>query len=209
VASGSGRDKSAAFDALVRISHEQGVAGMPAIDPAAAAYIGDATAPRTFDRALAGRAGAAIDVGDALPEAAGPPLVPLHHGYQRTVDAIATATAAMREHGVASLPDLAPEVVETTVWTFERPRFPAGRRLRVRVRGGGFVHAGVRNAEGAWDPVYNVPLVPVAEGGHEAVLPPGVDAFTFFWTEAPWAPGHPGHWERGRDGRAVFEASRQ
>jgi hypothetical protein len=54
--------------------------------------------------------------------------------------------------------------------------------------------------------VYRVPLLPVASGGYEAVLPSGVNAFTFFWTEAPWTPGHPGHWELGRGASAVFMA---
>jgi hypothetical protein len=57
-----------------------------------------------------------------------------------------------------------------------------------------------------WDPIYNVPLVPVAEGGYEALLPAGVDAFTFFWTEAPWTPGRRGHWESERRGGRVFRA---
>jgi hypothetical protein len=64
----------------------------------------------------------------------------------------------------------------------------------------------VTGSDGAWDPIYNAPLVPVPEGGYEAVLPSGVNVFTFFWTEAPWTPGHPGHWERGRRGTRVFMA---
>jgi hypothetical protein len=83
-----------------------------------------------------------------------------------------------------------------------------GRRLRVRVGGSGFVHAGVTRAGGDWVKVYNVPLVPVPEGDYEAVLPSGVDAFTFFWTEPPWTSGHPGHWERRRSGPSVFTADR-
>jgi hypothetical protein len=54
--------------------------------------------------------------------------------------------------------------------------------------------------------VYNVPLVPVAAGGYEAILPTGVDVFTFFWTEAPWSSGRPGHWERTPGGTPVFRA---
>jgi hypothetical protein len=68
------------------------------------------------------------------------------------------------------------------------------------------VHAGVAGPDGTWNHVYRVPLLPVASGGYEAVLPSGVNAFTFFWTEAPWTPGHPGHWELGRGASAVFMA---
>jgi hypothetical protein len=71
------------------------------------------------------------------------------------------------------------------LWTFERQRFPQRCRLRVRVGGSGFVHAGVIGANGAWEPVYNVPLVPLPEGDFEVVLPSGVNVFTSFWTEAP------------------------
>ena len=56
------------------------------------------------------------------------------------------------------------------------------------------------------DRVYNVPLMPLPEADYEAVLPSGVNAFTFFWTEAPWTPGRPGHWERGPRGARVFSA---
>jgi hypothetical protein len=54
--------------------------------------------------------------------------------------------------------------------------------------------------------VYNVPLVPIPAGGYEAILPAGVNVFTFFWTEAPWANGRPGHWERGAGRTTVFRA---
>jgi hypothetical protein len=50
--------------------------------------------------------------------------------------------------------------------------------------------------------VYKVPLVPLPEGDYEAILPFGVNAFTFFWTERPWTSGRPGHWE-GRVFRAT------
>jgi hypothetical protein len=76
----------------------------------------------------------------------------------------------------------------------------------VRVGGSGFVHAGVARPGGVWEPVYNVPLMPLPEGDYEAVLPSGVNAFTFFWTETPWTPGHPGHWDRGGRGKRVFRA---
>ena len=94
-------------------------------------------------------------------------------------------------------PPSQPEVGDTVSWTFEQPHFPPGRRLRVRVAGSGFVHAGVAGSNGAWDPVFNVPLVPLPQGGYEAVLPSGVNVFTFFWTEAPSTHERPGHWEGG------------
>jgi hypothetical protein len=119
---------------------------------------------------------------------------------------MAAATNAMKESGRATLPPSGPGIGDTALWTFEQQQFPPGRRLRVRVGGSGFVHAGVRGADGTWDPVYNVPLVPLPDGAYEAVLPFGVDVFTFFWTEAPWTPGRPGHWERGRRGTRVFRA---
>ena len=75
-------------------------------------------------------------------------------------------------------------------------QFVAGHRIRVRVDGSGFVHAGVAGSDGAWIRVYKVPLLPRPGGGSGAVLPAGVNAFTFFWTEARWTPGHPGQWER-------------
>ena len=66
------------------------------------------------------------------------------------------------------------------------------------------MHAGLTRAGGRWDPVYEVPLIPAPDGAFEAVLPRGIDAFTFFWTEAPDTPGHPGHWEREDQGGRIF-----
>jgi hypothetical protein len=179
---------------------------MPAIDPASTAYIADSKARNRIDRAMAGKVGISIDVGDAMLATAGTPITGLHRGYHLTMDAIVAATAALRESGLAATPPSQPEVGETAPWTFDRPHFPAGRRLRIRVAGSGFVHAGVMGSDGAWAPVYNVPLVPVPEGGYEAVLPARVNAFTFFWTEAPRTGGRPGHWEPGRNGARIFTA---
>jgi hypothetical protein len=150
--------------------------------------------------------GIVIDVGDAMLGATGKPIISLHRGYHRTIDVLVAAMAAMHESGRAALPPSQPEVGHTVLWTFERPLFSPGHRLRVRVTGSGFVHAGVAGSDGAWAPVYNVPLVPLPEGGYEAVLPSGVNVFTFFWTEAPWTAGRPGHWEHGRSGARVFRA---
>jgi hypothetical protein len=159
---------------------------------------------------MAGKVGMVINVGDAMIETPDKPIINFRRGYQRTVEVLATATAALNESGRAVLPVSPPEVGDAVLWTFQQPLFPPGRRLRVRVPGSGFVHAGVTGAEDvAWDTIYKVPLVPLAEGDYEAVLPSGVNVFTFFWTEAPWTPGHPGHWERGPRGPRVFRAGGQ
>ena len=42
------------------------------------------------------------------------------------------------------------------------------------------VVAGLARKDGSWDPVYNVPLMPLTGGSYEAVLPAGVDRFTFY-----------------------------
>jgi hypothetical protein len=155
---------------------------------------------------MAERVGMVINVGDALLEPANRPIINLHRGYLHTIKVIAATTSALNASGLATFPEPLAAVGDTVPWTFDRPQFPPGRRLRVRVNGSGFVHAGVAGADGDWDPVYNVPLVPLPEGGYEAVLPSGVNAFTFFWTEPPFTRGRPGHWERGGRGRDVFRA---
>ena len=88
--------------------------------------------------------------------------------------------------------------------TFADKRPPPGCRVRVRVGSSGYARAGVAQPDGRWDPVYNVPLIPLPEGSWEALRPPRINAFTFFWTEPPRSPGHPGHWERERQGGHVF-----
>jgi hypothetical protein len=178
---------------------------MPVLDPADTVYIGDSTAAAGIDHALAGSVGIAIDVGDALPETPGRPVVGLHHSYRRAMDMIVSATQTLRDSWPTEVPPPF-DVGSTVLWTFEQPHFPPGCRIRVRVGGSGFVHAGLARSNGSWSRVYTVPLVPRPEGGHEAVLPSDVNVFTFFWTEAPWAPGRPGHWERGPHGPTVFKA---
>jgi hypothetical protein len=206
VSSEAHRSRSEGFDLLVELSRNGRIGSIPALDPAGMAYIGDSTAVG-FDPTLAGRSGIAINVGDAIPESSDRPLLNVHHSYRRTIDTLMAATAAMRDAGRFSAvrqPSLI-EVADAVPWTFEHPQFAAGRRVRVRVNGSGFVHAGVARPDGAWTRVYRVPLLPRSDGGYEAVLPAGINAFTFFWTEAPWTPGRPGHWERsGRS--AVFRA---
>jgi hypothetical protein len=201
-----GRDGAGGFGALVELSREQRLQRTPRLAPERAVYIGDSLMPGGIDQALAGSVGIVVDVGDAMLDTRGKPVVNLHRAYQRTIEVIDAATAAMHESGRAVSAPCPPDPGDTTLWTFERPHFPTGRRVRVRVGGSGFVHAGVRGAGGAWAPVYNVPLQPLAAGGYEAVLPAGVNVFTFFWTEPPWTPRYPGHWERGRRGVRAFHA---
>jgi hypothetical protein len=200
--------QSKGFDLLVKLSRDGLINGMRGLDPARMVYIGDSTAAGGFDPELAGKSGVAIDVGDAIPESSKKPLLNVHHSYRRTIDTLTAATATLRAASGSvpvQQPSL-PEVTHAIVWTFEHPQFLPGRRIRVRVSGGGFVHAGITGPDGTWNRVYRVPLLPMPSGGYEAVPPSGVNAFTFFWTEAPWTPGHPGHWERGRGASAVFMA---
>jgi hypothetical protein len=179
---------------------------MPALEPASTAYISDSRPPKGLNHAIASRVGIVINVGDALLTVARQPINSLQRGYHRTMRLIVAATAALGESVAATFPAGEPEVGDTVLWTFDRPKFPPRRRLRVRVGGSGFVHAGILGPGGVWNPVYNVPLMPLLDGGYEAVLPSGVNVFTFFWTEAPWAPGRPGHWERDRNAPRVFTA---
>jgi hypothetical protein len=203
VSRAASRDRSGGVEALVNLSTEDRP-GLPVLDPTSTAFISDSRTSQRIDHAKARTVCAVIDVGDAMPTAAGRPITDLHRSYRRTLDVIVAATAALGESGSAAPLQSSPEVGDTILWTFERPHFPPGRRLRVRVGGSGFVHAGVSGPDGTWNPVYNVPLLPVPEGEYEALLPCGVNAFTFFWTEAPWTSGHPGHWERDRRGARVF-----
>ena len=207
VSRSTGKDTSEGFDALVRLSRERRFPSVPELHPERMVYIGDSSAPAGIDHAMAGRVGIVINVGDAMLEMPGQSIINLHRGYLRTIDLIITASAALKESGRAKVPESPPDVGDTVLWTFERKHFPPDRRLRVRVGASGYVHAGVARADGTWDPVYNVPLTPLPDGGYEAVLPSGVDRFTFFWTEAPWIPGHPGHWESGPRGGRVFKAA--
>jgi Calcineurin-like phosphoesterase len=205
IPSGASRDGSAVLEVLAAGSKER-LETMPVLDPAHTVYIGDSIAPGGIDRAVASSVGFVIDVGDAMPETTGEPLSGLHRRYRRTIDTIVTITAAMSDSGRTGVALGPGEVSDTVLWTFEHPRFPRDRRVRVCVNGSGFVHAGIEGTNGRWTRVYNVPLLPLLEGGYEALLPPGVNVFTFFWTEAPWVRGHPGHWERGPAGARLFRA---
>ena len=118
-------------------------------------------------------------------------MIKLHRRYLRTIDLIVAAAAALRESGRAAVPECPPNSEDTILWTFESQQFAPQRRLRVRVGASGYVHAGVAREGGTWEPVYNIPLTPLPDGSYEAILPFGVDRFTFFWTEPPWLPDHP------------------
>jgi hypothetical protein len=208
VSGNTGKDTSEGFDALLRLSRERRFPSLPDLHPESVIYIGDsASAPAGIDHAMAGRVGLVVNVGGGLLEMPGRSIINLHRGYLRTIDVIIAATAALKESGRAKVPESLPDVVDPVLWTFERKHFPRDRRLRVRVGASGYVHAGAECTDGTWDPVYNVPLTPLPAGGYEAVLPSGVDRFTFFWTETPWLPGHPGHWERWITGGRVFKAA--
>jgi hypothetical protein len=206
VSRSAGKDKSQGFDALVKLSRDGRYPSIPELDPEKVVYIGRSSAPAGIDPAMAGRVGIVINVGDAMLETPGQAIINLHRGYLRAIDLIVLASAALNESGRPRVLETPPDVGDTALWTFERKHFAANRRLRVCVGASGYVHAGLESADGCWDPVYNVPLIPVTGGGYEAVLPSGVDRFTFFWTEVPWVPGHPGHWERGTNGVRVFKA---
>jgi hypothetical protein len=179
----AGKDMSEGFDTLVKLSMDKRFPSVPDLHPDRVIYIGDAPLE--------------------MPESS---IINLHLGYPRTIDLIVTASAALKGSGRPEVSKSPPEVGDTVLWTFQRKHFPSDRRVRVRVGASGYVHAGVARANGSWNPLYNVPLTPSPDGGYEAVLPAGVDRFTFFWTEAPWMPGHPGHWERESTGGRVFEA---
>jgi hypothetical protein len=131
-------------------------------------------------------------------------FVNLGGGYTRTVEVFTAAAAALQAPGRVPPAAAGRQAGVAAVWTFQQQDFPAQGRVRVRVGATGYVHAGLTQAGGRWDPVYHFPLVPAPDGMYEAVLPPDIDAFTFFWTEAPQTPGHPGHWEREDQGGRIF-----
>ena len=166
-------------------------------------YIGDSYGPDGTDRPMAAQTGLVVNVGEPVLGLPGQ-FVNAGGGYQRSVDLIRAASAALRESGRPASPISDEKESHDPVWTFEHKAFPAQGRFRVRVGGSGYVHAGVTQADGRWAPIYELPLIPVEPGTFEAVLPADIDAFTFFWTEMPPSRGHPGHWERQRQGGRVF-----
>lgn len=204
-----GRSRWEAFDALLHSSEAPAPPRVPGLDAASALYITDAHGSHPTEGVTAGRVGEVVDIGDAMLDVTDRPITSLHRGYHLTIGILVAATAALDEGGRKPPPAPSRAPAESTLWTFERAHFPLGPRLLVRVGGSGFVHAGVADADGAWHPIYEVPLVPRAEGGFEALLPCGVNVFTFFWTEPPWTEDLPGHWERDGRGLRVFRAARR
>ncbi len=201
---GEGRDKGDGVDELIRLSHAGDL--VPPLDPGQMMYVGDSFGAGGIDRPVVGKVGVVVNVGPQMPDMPGK-FVNLGGGFMRTVSVFTAVADALRASGRAPPPAAAEQIGDATVWTFDQRAFPARGRVRVRVGASGYVHAGITHADGRWDPVYEVPLIPRPEGTFEAVLPPDVDAFTFFWTQAPATPGHPGHWEREERGGRVFRSS--
>lgn len=198
---GEGRDKGDGIDELIRLSDASDL--LPHLDPGQMMYLGDSFGAGGTDRAVAGKAGLVVNVGPHAPAMPGT-FVNLGGGFTRTLDMLTAATAALHGTGHVLPAAAGQQAGDAAVWTFTHKHFPAHGRVRVRVGASGYVHAGVAQPRGPWAPVYDVPLIPTPEGAFEAVLPPDVDAFTFFWTEAPRTPGHPGHWEREEQGGRIF-----
>jgi hypothetical protein len=199
-----GRDKGDGVDELIRLSHASDL--VPHLDPEKMMYLGDSFGAGGIDRPVAGKIGLVVNVGPPVPDMPGK-FVNLGGGFLRTVSVFTSAADALRAAGRAPRPAAAEQTGHATVWTFDHQAFPAHGRIRVRVGASGYVHAGVTQPSGRWAPVYEVPLIRTSEGAFEAVLPPDVDAFTFFWTEDPRTPGHPGHWEGEERGGRTFRAS--
>ena len=173
------------------------------LDPHQLIYLGDSYSAGGIDESMAGRVGIVINVGEPIFSMPGQ-FLNLVGGYRRAIDLFAIATTALKDSGRAKPPASDAGTSDAVLWTFDNKLLPPGHRVRVRVGASGYAHAGVAHPDGRWDPVYNAPLIPQPDGSCEALLPPRVNAFTFFWTEPPRSPGHPGHWERQRQGGRVF-----
>jgi len=200
---GEGRDKADGVAELIRLSRACDL--VPRLDPQEMVYLGDSFGPGGIDRPVAGKVGLVVNVGPPAPGLPGT-FVNLGGGFRRAVSVFTVAAGALRASGRAPSPAATEQTGDATVWTFGHQAFPGHGRVRVRVGASGYAHAGVTQPDGRWDPLYDVPLIPTPQGAFEAVLPPDVDAFTFFWTEAPATPGHPGHWEREEQGGRIFPA---
>lgn len=198
---GQGRDKGDGVDELIRLSRAGDL--VPRLDPGQMIYLGDAFGPGGIDRPVAGKVAVVVNVGPPTPAMPGT-FVNLGGGFTRAVRVLTAAAGALRASGRVPEPAVPEQAGDAAVWTFEQQAVPARGRVRVRVAASGYVHAGVTHAGGWWAPVYDVPLIRAPAGAFEAVLPPDIDAFTFFWTQAPGTPGHPGHWEREDQGGRVF-----
>ncbi len=201
-----GRDKAEGLADLVRRSRGGESPRWPDLDTAEMMYLGDSYQVEGIDHPMAGRVDVVVNVGAAVTGMPGA-FVNARRGHRFTIDVLELAAAALRDAGADTATAATPPVPQgdgDALWTFARKWFPQGRRVRVHVGASGYVHAGVTGPGGVWERVYEVPLVPAQRGGYEAVLPADVGAFTFFWTEPPHTPGHPGHWERQASGGRVF-----
>jgi Calcineurin-like phosphoesterase len=198
-----GGTKADGLAELVRLSRQPDVLPWNDLDPDRLIYLGDSYSVGGIDESMAGAVGIVINVGEPIVAMPGR-FLNLVGGYRRAIDVFAIATAALKDSGRATPPAPDAGTSDAVLWTFADKNPPPGRRVRVRVGGSGYVHAGVAHPDGRWDPLYNVPLIPQPDGSCEALLPPRVSAFTFFWTEPPRSPGHPGHWEREGHGGRVF-----
>jgi hypothetical protein len=198
-----GRTKADGLDELVRLSEQTDVLPWNDLEPHQLIYLGDSYSVGGIDESMAGTVGIVINVGEPIFTLPGQ-FLNVVGGYRRAIDVFAIATAALRDSGRATPPAPDAGTRDAVLWTFADKRPPPGRRVRVRVGASGYAHAGVAQPDGRWDPVYNVPLTPQPDRSWQALLPQQVNAFTFFWTEPPRSPGHPGHWERERQGGRVF-----
>ena len=199
-----GRTKADGLDELVRLSTQTEVLPWKDLDPHQLMYLGDSYSVGGIDESMAGTVGIVINVGEPIFGIPGR-FLNLVGGYRRAIDLFAIATATLKSSGRAKPPASDAATSEAVLWTFDNKLTAPGHRVRVRVGASGYAHAGVAHPDGRWDPVYNAPLIPQPDGSFEALLPPRVNAFTFFWTERPRSPGQPGHWERQRQGGRVFD----
>ena len=144
-----------------------------------------------------------------MPETTGEPLSGLHRRYRRTIDTIVTMTAAMRDSGATvgerSAASGPRQVSDTALWTFEQPRFPTDRRVRVRVGGSGFVHAGIEEKDGLWCRVADR-LCTFRRGLPETIAAQaGIKLFSFL-SRNPADQAALSTWERGPGGTRLFRA---
>ncbi len=165
---GQGRNKGDGVDELIRLSHASDL--VPHLDPGQMMYLGDSFAAGGIDRAVAGKVGIVVNVGPHAPDLP-ETFVNLGGGFIRTVQVVTMAAGALRASGHASPAAAGRKAGGATVWTFEHQDLPAHGRVRVRIGASGYVHAGLTQADGRWEPVYEAPLIPAPEGMFEAVPP--------------------------------------
>jgi hypothetical protein len=202
----SGRHKAEGLTDLIRHTRGGESPAWRDLNTAEMMYLGDSYQLDGIDHPMAGRVELVVNVGPPMTGMPGA-FVNARRGHRFTIDLLELAAHALRDAGADTTTETpVPPGDRDAPWTFARKWFPHGRRVHVHVGASGYVHAGVTGPGGAWQRVYEVPLVPAQQGEYQAVLPPDVDVSTFFWTEPPHTPGHPGHWERQASGGRVFHA---